>query len=154
MIHASKIKPIKEKSFNSRANKVLLEEIVTQLEKERNLRQKDQKIIELLLKCLEENGIQPPNYDNNEENIPTIISPLLQDGSTKSLGKLLDSRANFRSERSPMSIHYNNLGYWTMLSDQNIPTVASAAKRIIFGSGPQHRVDILHSMTGFYYNLF
>lgn len=148
MIHASKLQPIKEKSFNLRANKVLLEEIVTQLENERKLREKEQETIKLLLKCLEENGITPPDLNNNEEIQSTEVSPLLQDGSTKSLGQLLDSRASFRSSRSPMCIYYKDLGYWTMVANQKIPTVASAAKRILFGSGPQRRVDILHSMTG------
>jgi hypothetical protein len=150
MIHSSNRNLIKkEKSLNLRANKALLEEIITQLEHERALREKDQQLIQLLLQKLQEVGIEPPSLmtENIEEKFEDT-SPLLQDGSSKSLGQLLERRANLRSERSPMTIHYHNFGFWTMMSDSTIPTVASVAKRIIFGPGPQHRVDILHQTSG------
>ena len=140
----------KVSSFNLRANKELLEQIIQQLNNERKGRERDQQYIQQLLLCLHQHGIHPPEEinDENNEQMNDEVSPLLQDGSTKSFRQLLESRANFRSERSPMAIHYENLSYWTMVTKQQIQTVASAASKILFGSGPQSRVDILHSMTG------
>jgi ABC-type glutathione transport system ATPase component len=136
-------------SFNLRANKALLEQIIQQLENERKLRDQDRQYIQQLLLCLNEHGISPPDVSHEEdEKVNEEISPLLQDGSTKSLSQLLDSRANLRSERSPMAIHYENVSYWTMVTSQQIQTVASALSNIFFRSGPQYRVDILHSITG------
>jgi energy-coupling factor transporter ATP-binding protein EcfA2 len=136
-------------SFNLRANKAFLEQIIQQLENERKLRDKDQQYIQQLLFCLNEHGIHPPEINHeDDEKMNEEISPLLQDGSTKSLSQLFDSRASFRSERLSMAIHYENLSYWTMVTNQQIQTVASVLTKIFFGSGPQYRVDILHPITG------
>jgi ABC-type glutathione transport system ATPase component len=151
MIHATASSNYqKQKSFNSRAKKAFLDELITQLENERRLREKDQQYINLLLSSLHNHGISPPSpLDQHEQDhLATVISPLLADGSTKSLGQLLESRANLRSDRSPMTIHFENLSYWTMTNYQTIQTVASVAKKIFFGSGPQTRLDILYPVTG------
>ena len=92
---------------------------------------------------------QQEHGDKNSLLSSSEISPLLQDGSTKSLQDLLNNRKNFRSERTLIPIHFNDLSYWILKTTSKIPTVATVAKNFIFGKGKQYRVDILHNMTGY-----
>jgi ABC-type transport system involved in cytochrome c biogenesis ATPase subunit len=158
MIQASNYSALhqKEKSFNSRTKKALLEELITQLDHERKLREKDQQYIKLLLSSLHDHQIPPPEYEQLEQDphLSSVISPLLPDGSTKSLGQLLESRANFRSNRSPMTIHFTNLSYSTMIethtnTSSSIQTVATVFQNLfIFNSKIKIPYQILYPTTG------
>ena len=43
---------------------------------------------------------------------------------------------------------YQDLGFYTKVTEKDFATVGSTFKRLICGSGPKHRVDIVKNLTG------
>lgn len=48
----------------------------------------------------------------------------------------------------PVSIVYQNVNFYTMVSEKQIATVGSTIKGMFCGSGPKHRVDIIKNISG------
>lgn len=136
--------------FSSKASKGTFQEVIRQLERERHQREKDQAFIELLKEKLRENGIEPPQYEQNDEVLDTAEnSSLLPDGSAKSLVNLLEQRATLSGEKNtPIIIHYENFSYSERIAQEKVQTVGSALKSMICGSSKKQSVVILHKSTG------
>jgi len=47
-----------------------------------------------------------------------------------------------------ITVTFQNFGIWTRAAKQEIPTVGNSFRKLLIGSGPKHRVDILSGLTG------
>lgn len=131
---------------SSQFNRKLYQQVLIQREKDRIAREKDRELINLLRKTLKDHGIEAPDVPGNDT--PVIEeSPLLPDGNAKSLADLLKSRKTYRDTKR-VTIHFKELGFWKMTPRTTIPTVGSALKKFLLGSGPKVRVNVLRDLTG------
>mmetsp|Transcript_6808 Transcript_6808/g.11284 ORF Transcript_6808/g.11284 Transcript_6808/m.11284 type:complete len:1439 (+) Transcript_6808:110-4426(+) len=140
----------KIKSF-SRNNKAIISDLSAKYIAEKHR-------VDILRNLLVANGIEIPddifenvaNGNSDGEGAPLLTPAFLPmtDGSAESFQKLLDDNKNLLHFH-PVAIVYNNLNFYTMVSEKKIKTVGSTIMNMLrCGSGPKHRVDILKNISG------
>lgn len=106
--------------------------------------------VELLEALLIQNHIELPRKPSK------ILEPKIS--SEEGIGQIKDSSREeilavlkkFKMLHKPfhVNIDFKNLTLWTNQSKPSIPTVGTAFKHMICGSGPKERVNLLTNLTG------
>lgn len=130
--------------FNMQANRKIYKEFVGQIER-------DKLYIAELERMLGEAGIEiapevqakldPPQKTFHQ------VGRLMEDGSLNALAASLQViREQYKTHE--VSVQFRDLTYWNMVPKKVIPTVGTALRTFLFGSGPKQRVDIIKQLTG------
>jgi len=142
------LSPGKFSIFNVRTNRKIYNELMSQ-------RERDALYIQALEEVLRENNISLPppvteysfrgdkSHSSQQLETPTLD----KDGSVTSIETTIN-RIKQHHMSDEISIQFRNLTFWGMVPERTIPTVGSTLRKMLFGSGPKHRVDILHDLTG------
>jgi hypothetical protein len=72
---------------------------------------------------------------------------IMKDGSLAALQNSL-TKIQDHNKMHEVSIQYRDLTFWNTVPKKTIPTVGSAIKGFLLGSGPKHRVDVIQGLTG------
>jgi hypothetical protein len=141
--------PGKFSSFNVKANRRLYHQMVTKHEL-------DALYIKALEDVLREHNIELPSKASEIDMLTPAKSfrekqeeegVLMKDGSIAALHKVLDKVKDFH-DTLEVHVQFKNLSYFCMAPEAQIPTVGSTLKKMIMGSGPKQRIDILKDLTG------
>lgn len=65
---------------------------------------------------------------------------VMKQGTPEEYVSLLHKVTEYRRKFN-LTITFRDLGYWTMASPVVIPTVGNTFAKMLFGSGPKHRVS-------------
>lgn len=130
--------------FNSKANKQIHNKFIAEQERYR-------RHIENLERILRDNDLEVPEFEKD----PAIgsatrdrsLSCLMEDGSLPALSKSVE-RTAVHDHCFEIHVQYRNLTFWNMVPKNTIPTVGTALRSMIMGSGKKHRVNILNDLTG------
>lgn len=138
--------PVGFSVFNVQTNRRIYKEFIDQHER-------DQAYIAELERLLKDLNVEIP-----QKVIKTKLavghapsegaeSGLMKDGSLAALAKSID-RIKEHTHTYEINVQYKNLTFWNALPPKTIPTVGSALRSMVFGSGPKQRVDIFKDLTG------
>ena len=130
-------------SFNLRANRRLYQELVARTVQ-------DDLYIAALEDILRQHNIELPQKPSeiaiSGQPGPAVES-LMPDGSLGSLEKVVSQLHQYHN-KLPLHVQFRNLSFWGMAPLGEIPTVGSTFRRLLCGSGPKQRLDILKDITG------
>ena len=131
--------------FNMHATRKIYKDFASQIER-------DRAYIAELERMLGEAGIEiapevQAKLDPPQQQKKLQVGRLMPDGSLTALQKSLQSiKEQYKTHE--VSVQFRDLTYWNMVPQRVIPTVGTALKNFIFGSGPKQRVDIIKNLTG------
>jgi hypothetical protein len=132
--------------FNSKANKLIHQDFISQQEHYR------EHIVELE-NILREKGLEVPEFVHDFKKVKNVtgrdrkVSGLMEDGSLPALSRSVERVAE-HAHRYEIHVQYRNLTFWNLVSKKKIPTVGSSFLSLIAGSGKKHRVNIINDLTG------
>jgi len=137
--------PSKFNVFNMHATRKIYKEFASQIER-------DRAYIAELERMLGEAGIEiapevQAKLEPPQQQKKLQVGRLMPDGSLTALQKSLSSiKEQYKTHE--VSVQFHDLTYWNMVPKRVIPTVGTALKNFVFGSGPKQRVDIIKNLTG------
>lgn len=140
MADAKKLQESNFSIFNVQANRKLYKEFVHQ-------RERDQLYIAELEKALRSHGLELPILHELIAATQVQESRLMKDGSLAALESSL-RKIQDHNKMHEVYVQYRDLTFWNMVPKKTIPTVGSAVRNFLFGSGPKQRVDIIKGLTG------
>lgn len=138
--------PVGFSVFNVQTNRRIYKEFIDQHER-------DQAYIAELERLLKDLNVQIPEKIVQTKRIIAHTtsegadSGLMKDGSLAALAKSID-RIKEHTHAYEINVQYKNLTFWNALPPKTIPTVGSALRSMVFGSGPKKRVEIFKDLTG------
>ena len=129
--------------FNARASRKIQAEFIEQRERDRNY------ISDLEMFVMENGLTVPAEFKDRHEKktAPAAVALLMEDGSLDSLAKTFE-RIKPHAMIYEVKVQYRNLTFWNDMPKKTIPTVGSAFKGLLMGSGKKERVNIIKDLTG------
>ena len=131
--------------FNMHATRKIYKDFASQIER-------DRAYIAELERMLGEAGIEiapevQAKLDPPQQQKKLQVGRLMPDGSLTALQRSLQSiKEQYKTHE--VSVQFRDLTFWNMVPQRVIPTVGTALKNFILGSGPKQRVDIIKNLTG------
>ncbi len=129
--------------FSAKANKQIQKDFISQQEHYRSH-------ITELERIIHEHGLEVPEFTHDfrsNTGRERRLTCLMEDGSLHALSRSVERTAE-HAHCYEIHVQYRNLTFWSMVPEKRIPTVGSALRGMVAGSGKKHRVNIINDLTG------